>query len=357
MPAAPPQVPKEPGPVGPLTQLGSNYAHLDCVRATAVLLVFFGHLRESLGHPYGVAGFARLGVIIFFVHTCLVLFLSMNRLGAEHLWARFYIRRIARIYPLAILAVVAVLLFHIPSAPSLEYSRPDWSTIAANLALSQNVFEREPMLSPMWSLAPEVQMYAILPVLFILHTRRRVPALALWAAALAFSGSLWLLPWDLPWKVCVYFPCFFSGIVAFSLLGQAKTQRFTSFLLGMIAAISAGVVAPHVGVPMFITNSFAALGIGFVIGRLTAIPPFIAHIATTIAKYSYGIYLAHMPLMWLCLSGTRHRWVLFTALSIVVPVILYHAVEHPFIKLGARATALPKKVDVSSLVGPKVNVN
>jgi len=57
--------------------------------------------------------FGLFGVLIFFVHTCLVLMYSMERSGlnGSSLHKDFYIRRVFRIYPLSILAVgVAVAL-------------------------------------------------------------------------------------------------------------------------------------------------------------------------------------------------------------------------------------------------------
>jgi len=57
-----------------------NSANLDVLRAIAVLMVFFYHLLE-----YGyfserrVNRLGQFGVLIFFVHTSLVLMMSMER--------------------------------------------------------------------------------------------------------------------------------------------------------------------------------------------------------------------------------------------------------------------------------------
>lgn len=64
-----------------------------------------------------------------------------------------------------------------------------------------------------------------------------------------------------------------------------------------------------------------------------------------ISKYSYGIYLSHMPLLWLCLFKFRgictlQRWLLFAVLACAAPVALYHLLEHPLIRIGKRLARL-----------------
>ncbi len=61
---------------GERTGASAQYAHLDFVRSVAVLLVFGGHLSHTLGQDRGTGSAAHSGVLMFFVHTCLVLFLS-----------------------------------------------------------------------------------------------------------------------------------------------------------------------------------------------------------------------------------------------------------------------------------------
>jgi hypothetical protein len=70
----------------------------------------------------------------------------------------------------------------------------------------------------------------------------------------------------------------------------------------------------------------------------------VGQIASKVAKYSYGIYLSHMPLLWLTLVRFRGlpiglRWVWFFAMMLIVPVLAYHLVEQPLIKIGKRFTA------------------
>ena len=63
-------------------------------------------------------------------------------------------------------------------------------------------------------------------------------------------------------------------------------------------------------------------------------------VCSRIARYSYGIYLGHAPLMWLsffAIDAERYIQVcLFVGLLIVVPVACFHALESPMIRLGNR---------------------
>ena len=64
-------------------------------------------------------------------------------------------------------------------------------------------------------------------------------------------------------------------------------------------------------------------------------------IAHTVATYSYGIYLSHVPIFWFAFHKL-HAQPIYTRISVclmllvAIPVILYHSLEAPMIRLGAR---------------------
>jgi peptidoglycan/LPS O-acetylase OafA/YrhL len=100
----------------------------------AVISVVVEHTLRSLGVlrlgpvPYlGVTG-----VMVFFVHTTLVLMWSLERKPNT---LDFYIRRVFRIYPLALLAIAIVMIFHAPVAGTayqpFHYADPRWRDVAA----------------------------------------------------------------------------------------------------------------------------------------------------------------------------------------------------------------------------------
>ena len=92
-----------------------DLVNLDLLRTVAVTLVFVDHLAGAADFR-GLGDIGRLGVLIFFVHTSLVLMLSLERLGLSgfRLYFTFLVRRIFRIYPLSILVVLTVVLFRDP---------------------------------------------------------------------------------------------------------------------------------------------------------------------------------------------------------------------------------------------------
>src|SRR5690242_19156649 len=125
----------------------NEYTNLDVLRSTAVLLVLFSHLIMALGRldepmlqAWGIRDLARLGVLIFFIHTSLVLMMSLQRLGKVNVASRFYVRRAFRIYPLATVATVATLLLKIPPHFEPIYTQPKSWAILQNLLLVQNLF-------------------------------------------------------------------------------------------------------------------------------------------------------------------------------------------------------------------------
>src|SRR5690348_12512925 len=94
--------------------LTQSSANLDLLRAVAVLFVLISHCLRVAGlfdrpalRIWGISNLGHFGVLMFFIHTSLVLMMSLERLSKSggSTAARFYIRRAFRIYPLAIFAV------------------------------------------------------------------------------------------------------------------------------------------------------------------------------------------------------------------------------------------------------------
>jgi peptidoglycan/LPS O-acetylase OafA/YrhL len=98
---------------------------LDLLRATAVLMVVVFHVLLSLGMVAGrlgwLMGLGRWAVLIFFVHTSLVLMFSLERqsaaaaFGWRHYLA-FLLRRCFRLLPLSTIVIAAVVALDLPVA-------------------------------------------------------------------------------------------------------------------------------------------------------------------------------------------------------------------------------------------------
>src|SRR4030088_2844768 len=89
-------------------------ANLDFLRSGAVLMVLVNHLTRHY-HFDRFDDVGLFGVLLFFVHTSLVLMYSMQRspMAGFALVIAFYIRRFFRIYPLSILAVLTAVALHL----------------------------------------------------------------------------------------------------------------------------------------------------------------------------------------------------------------------------------------------------
>src|ERR1700722_3087929 len=144
--------------------------NLDFLRACAVLFVLVDHTLNSLGiHAIGGSDMnwlGRTGVLFFFVHTCCVLMMSLDRYQGDALFSAFYVRRAFRIYPLSIVAVLAAMM-----PPHALALRP-WEWLS-NLALIQNLTFGRDAFGNIWSLPLEVQMYLFLPFIFLLVRRSK----------------------------------------------------------------------------------------------------------------------------------------------------------------------------------------
>src|SRR4051794_40660052 len=93
-------------------------SNLDILRVVAILLVLAYHM------DYAPAELGRLGVLLFFVHTCVVLMMSLERHGADAV--KFYVRRAFRIYPLSVVLIAVVVIFHLPPTnyPGVHFVAP-----------------------------------------------------------------------------------------------------------------------------------------------------------------------------------------------------------------------------------------
>lgn len=324
-------------------------ANLDFLRAVAVLLVLTQHLTRRLGGeavtslPTSYVGF--FGVLIFFVHTSLVLMYSMQRreLRGRTLARDFYTRRIFRIYPLSILAVTAAVALHLNSdingiAGLSHGPLPGWKAILSQLLLLQNLVHVKSIVNVLWSLPFEVQMYVFLPFLFVCVRRGRNfwPLLGLWAAALFAGLAQPHFGFLSRASLLRFVPCFLPGIIAFAMPHRARLRSFLwpVFILGLVAAFTLK--------PVLETGWFLCLLLGLGIPFFQEIKSrWLRTASQQIATYSYGIYISHQFCIWFAL-GALAAWpvwarvgVLITSL-VIAPVALYHAVESPLIQVGKR---------------------
>ena len=329
--------------------------NLDVLRAIAVLSVVGDHVlqlfTERVG-PLTVWALGRMGVLLFFVHTALVLMSSLERQGQTDGWVRaFYLRRAFRIYPLAIVCVLGYLALHIPeSVKSLR--RPtvfvmlSAGDVAKNILLVQNLFDTPLTVNVLWSLPIEVQMYVGLPLCYLFA--RRSPT---WIAGLiGVAAVAWWVgdTYQIPgfWRLTVvnFMPCFLAGVLAYAILRQQARAVVPSWLwLPLLLTLAVGLMSAlepgDENAPM---NWLVCLPIGLAIPFVRDLPKNrITRGAKVICDYSYGIYLTHVAVLWLAVVVCRAMpgWVqslVFVMLASLLAFLSYHAIEKPGIALGKR---------------------
>ena len=330
----------------------NNSHNLDVLRALAVTAVFLAHATHTAAgpsHPYYdvVEAIARFGVIIFFVHTSLVLMLSMRRTQKEPAFVRrFYVRRAFRIYPLAAAAVLTTYVLRLPSNAwsGLVYHPIYFVQLFSNLLLIQNLTRQASVLSVLWSLPLEIQMYVVLPFLFLIVRGPR------WRFRLMLCAVVAVLAAALVWQtagrlnILAFVPCFLAGVLAFKCADRQRTWPpwlWPTLILGVVFGLAfLPAYRKHFLHPVSIVLEWVAagvLGLFWPMFREISWAP-ATRIAGFVAKYSYGIYLAHTFALYLAFVIIRTRaylgLLLATSITIMVAVALYHLIEEPLIRLG-----------------------
>jgi peptidoglycan/LPS O-acetylase OafA/YrhL len=329
--------------------------NLDFLRSVAVLLVFCVHyydISTGTGKNWGfVWHIGQLGVMMFFVHTCLVLMWSLERseLQGWHLFTAFYIRRAFRLYPLTI---VCVLLAY--------YVDLQWEPVNLwqNLTLTQNLFFTNhpvfpPILTPLWSLPLELEMYLVLPVIFLVFRNRSLRLLMeTWALSTAIAfiqpqiGDRFL--------ILRFVPCFLGGVIAWRLIRDRNRARFPGWIwpFAIVTIAIIWIVATGEYLPLGIAAFGLCLGLTIPLFREIQWSS-MTTIARTVARYSYGIYLTHFPIMLFVLNDPRYPhfkvihpfpqlkhyarpvdFSLVVVLTATASFALYHLIENPGIRLG-----------------------
>ncbi len=195
------------GPAPVPSDTSPRVRHLDGLRGIAIGLVLVYHfvpplLSQEPGSPGGyltaALTLAYTGVDLFFVLSgYLIGGLLLDHRDSPRLYPAFYARRAARILPLALVCVAAILFAQHTGlyGPGPGEGRAPWPIaayllFATNLCMSwTNDWGYRP-LSPLWSLAIEEQFYLFAPWLVRRVSRERMPGLLL---GFIFSALLFRL--------------------------------------------------------------------------------------------------------------------------------------------------------------------
>ncbi len=342
--------------------------HLDGLRAVAVGLVVGYHVLYGLRGP---APGAFIGVDLFFVLSG---FLITSLLLAERLrsgrvsLSGFYRRRFWRLYP----GLVLVCLVVVAVAPLLDtkdgvlrgvvYALLYVASWAFAMDLPQGV------LGHAWSLSVEEHFYVVWPLVLLGVLRWAGPRrLLAWTVGLTVTAALWpvlLVILGDPSRDRLYAGPDARGVgllvgccLAVLLheprgLGWVRKVVTLPGLLGAtIAALGAVVLLVHrtslgyllVGQALIaVAGAIVIAHLVLVEGRLARLLAFSPYVL--IGRWSYGIYLWHLPMMAITavVAETRESRVAGALLSIGVAALSFRYVEQPLLRrFGHTAASQP----------------
>lgn len=341
------------------SQIGGHESNLDFARALAVIMVVVSHLALFFGtFTFGFVEpvlFGKLGVIIFFVHSAIVNMMSLARHirkhGEQRLFRTFMTRRCFRIYPLSIVVVSVVFFTKLPVSLLAHrvaaIGRTPNAEFIPSLFLMQNFLRYDQILSPLWSLPYEVQMYCLFPVAYLSIRRLRSTKAMVFAWALLATVDHVITPHFVK-HVNLGHALTIPDFLSYGLLFAAGLYAFKEMQ-------TARRVVPFWALPVLITvvsivwclsygDTTKCVLVTFCLGL--ALPYIKASKNSTqtrvcgwVAKYSYGIYLLHFPAIWLAFVHFSYlRMVaqvsIFVFATLGGSVLAYHAIELPMILIG-----------------------
>ena len=201
--------------------------YLDLLRLVAAFCVFLDHSRAFVtpGLPAALASYGAEAVAVFFVLSGFVISYVVE--AKEGDWRSYAVARIARVYPVAIIAIIATTVadfcgryvnadqyallnqqFHFYRAENLE-ALLRYLTFTNQNWFSHYVYGTD---EPYWSLGFEVWYYILFGLIAFNPMHR---GLVLTALAGAICGP----------KILMYFPLWLLGWLAFKLLSRAAMER------------------------------------------------------------------------------------------------------------------------------------
>lgn len=355
---------------------------LDGLRGIAILLVMFMHFTHQVHSENAAASFVLrilswggLGVDLFFVLSgFLITGILLDAKGKPGYFKNFYARRTLRIFPLyygfvAIVVVALPLILGKLGVGDLQttYSRKWWL-----ITYTSNIYDTihnefiSALCGHFWSLSVEEQFYIVWPFVMLLVPIRKLTLLCLSLLGVAIISRILLAAYGFELGARLFPTCRMDGMLMGAWLAGKLRLPYNlnrmhalanwgtgiSFMALLAALWFLGDYAFTSG--SFYTIPFAAFFFGFLL--LKSVLPLHVNPASSLlsaspltffGKYSYGLYVFHVPLLntlWkyhidtrlnerLHLAGDTLFVIICFAPSIAVAFLSYHLYEKRFLRL------------------------
>lgn len=356
---------------------------LDGLRGIAIIMVFLYHILPRSAFIYDNASMKILykdlnigwaGVDLFFVLSGFLITSSLLELKSkERFFVNFYGRRTLRIFPLYYLSLVLIfVVFSFTDAKAIEALgsyKIFYYLFAQNWIFALSLTQVPEYIGQFWSLAIEEQFYILWPILvykFKHKTFLMINAAIIVLVLLYRFYAFYIAQIDTS-SFFLYFSTFtrIDTIVIGSLIAllfhsvdirkyllwiKCLTPALALIMIVFAASHSTGVARNN---PLTMTIGFTVIGLLFgcvlilalILDETSLLRCFLrSAILRFFGKYSYAMYLFHMPIIVLYVAmykkmgahGIRY-WLLFffsaLATTIIVALISWHGLEKRFLRL------------------------
>ncbi len=318
------------------TNQNNHILYLDGIRGIAILLVLVYHCFFD----FGPAAFGWVGVDLFFILSGFLItrILVQTKSGADY-FKNFFLRRALRIFPLYFMFLLIIFVLIPIIAPgilgdmSYYHQNQLWIwTYLQNWLFSLKGFPENYSLHHLWSLAVEEQFYIFWPfVIYFTPNKRLIYALLLLIIlALLFRYTGYYMGFVFPFQYVHTFSRMDSlllGGLVYILSTNAPnflrrmapvTLLFSVVVVLVFIIIKKSFYFWDLKSAYFFIDIFFASFLAIIISNITWATRITKALEMPIlrwfGKYSYGIYLFHYPLFYIC--------------SISVLPVLYDMLKH-----------------------------
>lgn len=306
------------------TAAGRNFHSVDFLRGIAALSVVVFHFKNfgggggNLARPASeldqvwllhvlelIRHHGALAVMVFWAISG---FVFMNIYAGERPGGfSFFVRRLARLYPLHLLTLLVVALVQLVAIATIGHSliyhdNDAWNFVLHLFMASQwGLGHGESFNYPIWSVSAEIMIYAVFWALVRFFRLNLLRLVLIWAAfeatAIATGSGLIIL--------CgVYF---FGGAITYSVFRLWKEERRQILMLLAAIGLAASGLLGIVGGPMIPVTAWLLPAIGsllllFVLAEDGSLGRYF-RLTRPVGDITYSSYLWHSPLQMLILLG------------------------------------------------------